>query len=85
MEKQTIDLLNAIKTGLSGSIAGNPAHTLDDKTMNAIIQNCTTTIVLGKTGGGEKTAIRSGLGVVLPSRILDIELVTVFNDPHKED
>ncbi|HHH6436016.1 TPA: hypothetical protein ACP2IH_004564 [Escherichia coli] len=29
MEKQTTDLLNVIKTGHSGSIAGNPAHALD--------------------------------------------------------
>ena len=45
MEKQTTDLLNAIKTGHFGSM-----------------------IVLGKTGEGKKTAIRSGLGAVLPSR-----------------
>ncbi|CAM9382047.1 hypothetical protein POI36_004806 [Escherichia coli] len=61
MEKQTTDLLNVIKTGHSGSIAGNPAHALDDKTMNAIIQNCTTTIVLGKTGKGKKTLMKSCL------------------------
>ncbi|MEW0520754.1 hypothetical protein AB0V82_19540 [Escherichia coli] len=61
MEKQTTDLLNLIKTGHSGSIAGNPAHALDDKTMNAIIQNCTTTIVLGKTGKGKKTLMKSCL------------------------
>lgn len=86
MEKQTTDLLNAIKTGHFGSIAGNPAHALYGKTMNAIIQNCTTKIVLGKTGEGKKTAIRSGLGAVLPSRILDIEQVTEITfDLHKED
>ncbi len=50
MEKQTTDLLNVIKTGHSGSIAGNPAHALDDKTMNAIIHNYVATIVLGKAG-----------------------------------
>lgn len=61
MEKQTTDLLNVIKTGHSGSIAGNPAHALDDKTMNAIIQNCTTTIVLGKTGKGKKALMKSCL------------------------
>ncbi|MDL0864656.1 hypothetical protein PTC81_06890 [Yersinia pestis] len=61
MEKQTTDLLNAIKTGHSGSIAGNPAHALDDKTMNAIIQNCTTKIVLGKTGKGKKNLMKSCL------------------------
>ncbi|EIN4845163.1 hypothetical protein LPD88_004642 [Salmonella enterica] len=86
MEKQTTDLLNTIKTGHSGSIAGNPAHALDDKTMKAIIQNCSATIVLGKTGEGKKTAIRSGLGAVLPSRILDIEQVSEITfDPDKED
>lgn len=61
MKKQTTDLLNTIKTGHSGSIAGNPAHALDDKTMNAIIQNCTTMIVLGKTGKGKKTLMKSRL------------------------
>ncbi|EAT1242708.1 TPA: hypothetical protein ACPVKL_004385 [Escherichia coli] len=69
MEKQTTDLLNVIKTGHSGSIAGNPAHALDDKTMNAIIQNCTTTIVLGKTGKGKKTLMKSCLRTKL-DRIL---------------
>ena len=69
MEKQTTDLLNVIKTGHSGSIAGNPARALDDKTMNAIIQNCTTTIVLGKTGKGKKTLMKSCLRTKL-DRIL---------------
>lgn len=69
MEKQATDLLNVIKTGHSGSIAGNPAHALDDKTMNAIIQNCTTTIVLGKTGKGKKTLMKSCLRTKL-DRIL---------------
>lgn len=69
MEKQTADLLNTIKTGHSGSIAGNPAHALDDKTMNAIIQNCTTTIVLGKTGKGKKTHMDNLLRTK-PSRVL---------------
>ncbi|HBB7252074.1 TPA: hypothetical protein KEX92_004147 [Escherichia coli] len=60
-KKEKIDFLNAIKAGHSGFIAGNPAHALDDKTMNAIIQNCTTTIVLGKTGKGKKTLMKSCL------------------------
>lgn len=38
-KKEKIDFLNAIKAGHSGVIAGNPAHALDDKTMNAIIHN----------------------------------------------
>jgi len=59
MKKETNDFLNAIRTGHSGSIAGNPAHALDDKTMNAIIQNCTTTIVLGETGRGKKTLMKT--------------------------
>ncbi|EBQ8384617.1 hypothetical protein B5O75_24080 [Salmonella enterica] len=69
MEKQTTYLLNTIKTGHSGSIAGNPTHALDDKTMNAIIQNCTTTIVLGKTGKGKKTYMDNLLRTK-PSRVL---------------
>lgn len=47
-KKEKIDFLNAIKAGHSGFIAGNPAHALDDKTMNAIIQNYVATIVPGK-------------------------------------
>ncbi|EFG3884155.1 hypothetical protein BOU71_003837 [Escherichia coli] len=69
MEKQTTDLLNVIKTGHSGSIAGNPAHALDDKTMNAIIHNYVATIVLGKTGKGKKTLMKSCLRTKL-DRIL---------------
>lgn len=57
-----------------------------DKETEALLQNCTTKIVFGERRGGKKTAIRSGLGVVLPSHILDIEQVTEINyDPHKED
>ncbi|EMX28040.1 hypothetical protein ECMP0215612_5015 [Escherichia coli MP021561.2] len=37
--------------------------------MNAIIQNCTTTIVLGKTGKGKKTLMKSCLRTKL-DRIL---------------
>lgn len=59
MEKQTTDLLNVIKTGHSGSIAGNPAHALDDKTMNAIIHNYVATIVLGKAGNCKKLLSQS--------------------------
>lgn len=69
MKKQTTDLLNTIKTGHSGSIAGNPAHALDDKTMNAVIENCATTIVIGKTGKGKKTHMKSCLRTK-PDRIL---------------
>lgn len=61
MKNEIIDFLNAIKTGHSGSIAGNPAHALNDKTMNAIIQNCTTKIVLGKTGKGKRNLMKSCL------------------------
>lgn len=57
-----------------------------DKETETLLQNCTTKIVFGDTGDGKKTAIRPGLGVVLPSRILDIEQVTeITYDPHKED
>lgn len=96
MKKEKSDFLNAIKTGHSGSIAGNPAHAsmsqtkvymcnahadisdyrelaLSDKEIEALLQNCTTTIVLGKTGEGKNTATCTGMGAVLPSSILDIE------------
>lgn len=46
---------------------------LSDKEIEALLQNCTTKFVFGKTGEGKKTGIRSGLGAVLPSRILDME------------
>ncbi|HGG5823041.1 TPA: hypothetical protein ACJG25_004133 [Salmonella enterica subsp. enterica serovar Saintpaul] len=43
-------------------------------------------VVFGEAGEGKNTAIRSGLGVVLPSRILDIEqVIEITYDPHKED
>ncbi|EDQ2484884.1 hypothetical protein ZW22_004391 [Salmonella enterica subsp. enterica serovar Oranienburg] len=96
VRKGTSDFLNVIKTGHSGSIAGNPAHAgmsqtkvymcnahadisdykdlaLSDKETEALLQNCTTKIILGKTGEGKKTDMRTGMGVVQPSRILDIE------------
>lgn len=69
MEKQTTDLLNVIKTGHSGSIAGNPAHALDDKTMNAIIHNYVATIVLGKAGNCKETPLTKYCSRTMPERI----------------
>ncbi|EON4665028.1 hypothetical protein ACNDH0_004605, partial [Escherichia coli] len=55
-KKEKIDFLNAIKAGRSGFIAGNPAHALDDKTMNAIIHDYEATIAPGKAGKFEDYA-----------------------------
>ncbi|WP_459496815.1 hypothetical protein [Erwinia amylovora] len=57
-----------------------------DKDIEALLQNFTTKIVFGETGEGKKTSIRSGLGAVVLSRILDIEQVSEITfDPDKED
>ena len=77
MEKQTTDLLNVIKTGLSGSIAGNPAHALDDKTMNAIIHNYVATIVLGKAGNCKETPLTKYCSRTMPERI-SVEEINEF-------
>lgn len=58
-KKEKIDFLNAIKAGHSGFIAGNPAHALDDKTMNAIIHNYEATIAPGKAGNCKKLLSQS--------------------------
>ncbi|ENH4729983.1 hypothetical protein ABV639_004709, partial [Salmonella enterica] len=55
-KKEKIDFLNAIKAGHSGFIAGNPAHALDDKTMNVIIHNYEATIAPGKAGNCKETS-----------------------------
>lgn len=77
MEKQTTDLLNVIKTGHSGSIAGNPAHALDDKTMNAIIHNYVATIVLGKAGNCKETPLTKYCSRTMPERI-SVEEINEF-------
>ncbi|HAB5588784.1 TPA_asm: hypothetical protein GB227_22755 [Salmonella enterica subsp. enterica serovar Muenchen] len=52
---------------------------LSDKEIEALLQK-------GKTGEGKKTDMRTGLGVVLPSRILGIEQLTeITYDLHSED
>ncbi|HGU5058232.1 TPA: hypothetical protein RF028_RS22600, partial [Escherichia coli] len=68
-KKEKIDFLNAIKAGHSGFIAGNPAHALDDKTMNAIIQNYVATIVPGKIGNYKETSFTKYCSRTIPERI----------------
>ncbi|HAN3414658.1 TPA: hypothetical protein JTN95_003538 [Escherichia coli] len=85
MEKQTTDLLNVIKTGHSGSIAGNPAHALDDKTMNAIIHNYVATIVLGKAGNCKETPLTKYCSRTIPERISIEEIDEIkFIQNHSE-
>ncbi|HDT4613327.1 TPA: hypothetical protein QHO13_003663 [Escherichia coli] len=68
-KKEKIDFLNAIKAGHSGVIAGNPAHALDDKTMNAIIHNYVATIVPGKAGNSKETPLTNYCSGTMPERI----------------
>ncbi|ENU4497076.1 hypothetical protein ACFH3R_003879 [Escherichia coli] len=58
-KKEKFDFLNAIKAGHFGVITGNPAHALDDKTMNAIIHNYVATIVPGKQVTAKKLLSQS--------------------------
>ncbi|WP_407821984.1 hypothetical protein [Escherichia coli] len=68
-KKEKIDFLNAIKAGHSGFIAGNPAHALDDKPMNAIIHNYEATIALGKAGNCKETPLTKYCSRTMPERI----------------
>ena len=66
-----------INAGHSGSIAGNPAHALDDKTMNAIIHNYVATIVLGKAGNCKETPLTKYCSRTMPERI-SVEEINEF-------
>ncbi|HFN3952258.1 TPA: hypothetical protein ACUB0T_004929, partial [Escherichia coli] len=68
-KKEKFDFLNAIKAGHSGVIIGNPAHALDDKTMNAIIHNYVATIVPGKAGNCKETPLTKYCSRTMPERI----------------
>ena len=68
-KKEKIDFLNAIKAGHSGFIAGNPAHALDDKTMNVIIHNYEATIAPGKAGNCKETPLTKYCSRTMPERI----------------
>lgn len=84
-KKEKIDFLNVIKAGHSGFIAGNPAHALDDKTMNAIIQNYVATIVPGKTGNCKETSFTKYCSRTIPERISIEEIDEIkFIQNHSE-
>ncbi|HAL1365263.1 TPA: hypothetical protein H5R51_004591 [Escherichia coli] len=84
-KKEKIDFLNAIKAGHSGFIAGNPAHALDDKTMNAIIHDNEATIAPGKTGGCKETSLTKYFSRTIPERISIEEIDEIkFIQNHSE-
>ncbi|ENM6786978.1 hypothetical protein AB8O30_003899 [Escherichia coli] len=84
-KKEKIDFFNAIKAGRSGFIAGNPVHALDDKTMNAIIQNYVATIVPGKAGNCKETSFTKYCSRTIPERISIEEIDEIkFIQNHSE-
>ncbi|ECL6653919.1 hypothetical protein DKB52_004786 [Escherichia coli] len=85
-KKEKIDFLNAINAGHSGFIAGNPAHALDDKTMNAIIHNYEATIVLGKAGNCKETPFIKYCSMTMPERISieEIDEIKFIQNPSEQ-